>query len=114
MRRKLEGSGRACGEIKVQTLFAKARRPTDSPPSSPKSVPRPSAPPRLVGDRLINIYFREWAPLFPLLHRPTFLDAYEKFCTGPDSIGDDKSTAQVFLVFGLAGLSCDVNATSPM
>jgi hypothetical protein len=66
------------------------------------------APPRLVSDQLINIFFQEWAPLFPVLHRPTFLRLYEEYVANPDGMEDKKSLAQLNLVFSIAALSSEV------
>jgi hypothetical protein len=61
---------------------------------------------------MINIFFQEWAPLFPILHRPTFLALYEHYVTSPDTLDDKKSIAQLNLVFGIAALSSDVCTTT--
>jgi hypothetical protein len=57
---------------------------------------------------MINIFFQEWAPLFPVLHRPTFLSLYEQYVTSPDTLTDKKSVAKLNLVFNIAALSSDV------
>lgn len=57
---------------------------------------------------MINIFFQEWAPLFPILHRPTFLSLYEQYVTSPETMINKKSIAQLNLVFGIAALSSDV------
>ena len=61
---------------------------------------------------MINIFFQEWAPLFPTLHRPTFLGLYEQYVASPDTMTDKKSIAQLNLVFGIAALSSDVRIRS--
>jgi hypothetical protein len=61
---------------------------------------------------MINIFFQEWAPLFPILHRPTFLALYEQYVGSPDAVVDKKSIAQLNLVFGIAALSSDVRIHS--
>lgn len=58
---------------------------------------------------MINIFFQEWAPIFPILHRPTLLSLYEQFVGSPESLNDQKSIAMLNLVFGIAALSSDVN-----
>jgi len=76
----------------------------------PKRIISCVAPPRLVSDQMINIFFQEWAPLFPILHRPSFLALYEQFTTYPLNLNDQKSIAMLNLVFGIAALSsntCD-------
>lgn len=54
---------------------------------------------------MINIFFQEWAPLFPVLHRPTFLTLYEQYVADPEAVSDRKSLAMLNLVFGIAALS---------
>jgi hypothetical protein len=63
---------------------------------------------------MINIFFQEWAPLFPVLHRPTFLSLYEQYVASPDTMVDKKSIAKLNLVFGIAALSSDVCPHSPL
>lgn len=67
------------------------------------------APARLVSDQMINIFFQEWAPLFPILHRPSFLKLYAEFVADPDELSDKQSIAQLYLVFGIAALSSEVS-----
>lgn len=64
-------------------------------------------PPRLFTDRCVNVYFQEWAPLFPVLHKPTFLRIYEEFVADPAKVKCNHKLAQLHLVFSLAGLSFD-------
>lgn len=75
------------------------------------NVPSPSCsststiPPRLFSDRCVNVFFQEWAPLFPVLHRPTFLHQYEQYVSKPEVMSDNHQLAQLHLVFAIAGLS---------
>ena len=62
---------------------------------------------------MINIFFQEWAPLFPVLHRPTFLSLYERYVASPETMASKKSIAKLNLVFGIAALSSDVRNTPP-
>lgn len=71
-------------------------------------------PPRLMSDQLVNIYFQEWAPLFPILHRPSFLELYERYTSDPASVTDKCSLAQLSLVFGIAAASSEVRFLSPV
>ncbi|KAL2687373.1 Transcriptional activator protein acu-15 [[Neocosmospora] mangrovei] len=64
-------------------------------------------PPRLFSDRCVNVYFQEWAPLFPVLHKPTFLHIYEEFVADPEKVKSNHKLAQLYLVFNIAGLSSD-------
>ena len=121
--RKLQASGRSSADVKAETLLD---HPRTFPPPSSSSFSTPSSPvaspgarrgsnvpPRLVSDQLINIYFQEWAPLFPVLHRPTFLASYEKFCATPDPIKDQHTLAQLYLVFGVAAVAAEVRRWAP-
>lgn len=64
-------------------------------------------PPRILSDRCVNVYFQELAPLFPVLHKPTFLHMYEEFLAGPEKVKCHHKIAQLFLVFSIAGISSE-------
>lgn len=71
-------------------------------------------PPRLVSDQLINIFFQEWAPLYPVVHRPTILKAYGEYLNNSDSLKLDVHVmAQLNLIFGIAALSSRVSHCRP-
>lgn len=57
---------------------------------------------------MINIFFQEWAPLFPVLHRPTLLNIYADYAANPEGLKNQQSIAQLNLVFDLAALSAEV------
>ncbi|KAE8153867.1 fungal-specific transcription factor domain-containing protein [Aspergillus avenaceus] len=62
--------------------------------------------PRLVSDQLINIFFQEWAPLYPVVHRPTILKAYEQYLSNTETLqGSKHNMAQLNLIFGIAALA---------
>jgi hypothetical protein len=66
-----------------------------------------------LSDQLINIFFQEWAPLYPVVHRPTILKAYEQYLNKPDSLKQDlPGLAQLNLIFGIANLSSNVSPAS--
>lgn len=71
-------------------------------------------PPRLFSDRCVNVYFQEWAPLFPVLHKPTFLRIYEDFVADPAKVKGSYKTAQLYLVFSIAGLSSETPDTQQL
>ncbi|KAF1815538.1 hypothetical protein P152DRAFT_479458, partial [Eremomyces bilateralis CBS 781.70] len=98
---KLQSSGKFCVDIHSKTFF-----PGTSNPST-ISAEAMDPPPRLVSDQLVNIFFQEWAPLFPILHRPTFLSVYERFVAGSEEDLDEKSIAQLYLVFAIAALASE-------
>ena len=60
---------------------------------------------------MINIFFQEWAPLFPVLHRPTFLNLYTEYAANPEGLKNQQSIAQLNLVFGIATLSAEVESS---
>ena len=74
----------------------------------------PRVPPRVVSDQLINVFFQEWAPLFPVLHRPTFLKVYADYSADPDALKNPHSVAQLYLVFGTAALAAQVSNGTPL
>lgn len=69
-------------------------------------------PPRLLTDQMVNVFFQEWAPLFPVLHRPTFLALYESYVGNPESVTCTVSLVQLNLVFAIAALSNSVSLRS--
>ncbi|KAM5434295.1 DNA-binding transcription factor cat8 [Microsporum ferrugineum] len=99
---RLERSGRstttALADVLLSPPSLNARRHEDITPS--KILPR------LVSDRLLNIFFQEWAPLYPIVHRPAILKLYSRYTTNPDSIeADHHAFAQLNLIFGIAAIS---------
>ncbi|RMZ80012.1 hypothetical protein DV738_g3078, partial [Chaetothyriales sp. CBS 135597] len=67
----------------------------------------PRIPPRLQSDQYINLFFQEWQPLLPILHRPSFLRVYEQYLAAPD-VGkwqNKDAIAQLFLIFEISALS---------
>lgn len=100
----MQESGKSCSDFNPDAFL----HIQGTPPllaSSPDQSFR--VPPRLFSDRCVNVYFQEWAPLFPVLHKPTFLHIYEDFVSDPAKIKSNYKTAQLYLVFSIAGLSCD-------
>ena len=79
-----------------------------APNRNAAASPSPRLPPRLVSDQMINVYFQEWAPLFPVVHRPTVLKAYTEYVSSPHNIKDNHAIAQLNLIFGIAALSAEV------
>ena len=63
---------------------------------------------RLMFDHIVTIFFQEWAPLFPVLHQPSFLNLYNKYIDNPDSLTSHESIALLNLVFSIGTLSTEV------
>ncbi|KAF2029250.1 transcriptional activator protein-like protein acu-15 [Setomelanomma holmii] len=103
-KQKAQETGRLSAEVNSNAFFGTRGAKSST---GPKRIVSFKAPPRLVSDQMINIFFQEWAPLFPVLHRPTFLGLYEQYVSSPDAMNDKKSIAQLNLVFGIAALSSD-------
>ncbi|KAK4556900.1 DNA-binding transcription factor cat8 [Recurvomyces mirabilis] len=102
---KVQETGRSTADICTDALLAsKFKNSAESSPS-PSAPVVWKAPPRLVSDQLVNIFFQEWAPLYPVLHRPTFLNLYEKYVADADAVTDKTAIAQLNLVFGISALS---------
>ncbi|KAJ5682533.1 hypothetical protein N7462_005698 [Penicillium macrosclerotiorum] len=98
---KLVSQGKSTSKISIKTL-------TKLSPSVSRGSPNQAikTPPRLVSDQLINIFFQEWAPLYPIVHRPTILKAYEQYLSNAESLKQDAHVlTQLNLIFGIAALS---------
>ncbi|RYP07715.1 hypothetical protein DL764_002334 [Monosporascus ibericus] len=103
-KRKIQETGKGCSEFNPEAfLHIQGCYPLVlEPPARPIR-----APPRLFTDRCVNIYFQEWAPLFPVLHKPTFLRLYEDFVADPEKVKNDHKIAQLYLVYSIAALSSE-------
>ncbi|EEQ91749.1 hypothetical protein RJZ56_003961 [Blastomyces dermatitidis] len=99
--KKMEMSGRSASGFSADVLLG--------PPSIPiwrHQDVNPKSPPRLVSDQLINIFFQEWAPLYPVIHRPTLLKVYSQYTNDPGEFEDDKYyIVQLNLIFGISAIS---------
>lgn len=103
----LADQGRLAPETSTKALTAS---PT---PITPSRFDQPlKTTPRLVSDQLINIFFQEWAPLYPVVHRPTILKAYEQYLSNSEHIqGNKHEMAQLNLIFAVAALGAIVSST---
>lgn len=104
---KVRESGKAVSNLKAELFFMATKAPTTSR-GTLQSITTTKAPPRLVSDQLVNIFFQEWAPLFPILHRPTFLTTYADYLARPDRVEGQQSIALLHLVFSIAAVSAEV------
>lgn len=102
MKRKLQETGRHCSLLNPEYFFhIQGCKPlVEDPAAHVKEMP-----PRLLADRAVNVFFQEWAPVFPVLHKPTFLQLYEEYVANPSKIKDSHKLATLYLVFSIAGLS---------
>jgi hypothetical protein len=60
-----------------------------------------------------DLFFQEWQPLLPILHRPTFLKVYEQYLAGPDAgnwQSNKQAISQLFLIFEISALSTSQQA----
>ncbi len=65
---KVQESGKPCTEFKTDAFFASDKKTRDPQTSFATA----QLPPRLLSDQMINNFFQEWAPLFPVLQsKPT-------------------------------------------
>ncbi|KAL3479783.1 fungal-specific transcription factor domain-containing protein [Aspergillus californicus] len=98
---KLKEQGRLAPEASTNSLTA-----PPTPISHCRTDRALKTAPRLVSDQLINIFFQEWAPLYPVVHRPTILKAYEQYLSNSESYqGNKHDVVQLNLIFGVAALS---------
>lgn len=103
-KRKLQERGSSCSDFNTEAfLHTQGCHPLVAQ-ETPVTM---KVPPRLFSDRCVNVYFQEWAPLFPVLHKPTFLRIYEEFVAEPERVKNNHKLAQLHLVFGVAALSSD-------
>jgi hypothetical protein len=105
-KRKVQESGKSCSGFGPATFLNAEEKATASKTTSSSSAS--SVPPRLFSDRCINIFWQEHAPLFPVLHKPTFLRLYEEYISDPEKMCDNHKLAQLHLVFSIAGFSSDL------
>ncbi|KAL8852493.1 MAG: hypothetical protein Q9221_002617 [Calogaya cf. arnoldii] len=106
---KVKGNGKQCPDFGTETFFACSKASSMPPKESLGRLNTPRAPPRLLSDQLINVFFQEWAPLFPILHRPTFLNVYTQYVVDPEACKNQHSIAQLNLVFCISAQSIDGN-----
>ena len=103
-KRKIQETGKPCPDFNPEAFLHIQGAPLLTSDAAEQTS---GAPPRLFTDRCVNVYFQEWAPLFPVLHKPTFLRIYEDFVADPAKIKSTYKIAQLYLVFSIAGLSQD-------
>ncbi|KAL6872577.1 N-terminal binuclear Zn cluster-containing/DNA binding domain-containing protein [Trichoderma longibrachiatum] len=104
LKRKMQDSGKPCSDF-TPDAFLHIQGCTPLVAKLPDHISR--IPPRIFSDRCVNVFFQEWAPLFPVLHKPTFLRIYEEFVNDPERVKCNYKLAQLHLVFSLAGLSTE-------
>ena len=100
---------RQCPEFDAASLapIISSKRLKASPSMS---VPAYKGPSRMLSDQMVNIFFQEWAPIFPVLHRPSFLGTYEQYVSDVSKLNDEPGLVQLNLVFAIATLSNKVFA----
>lgn len=106
LKRKIQESGKSVAGLNIDALLHSSQ--FEAPSAARSSHFQTSKPPpRVFSDRCVNIFFQEWAPLFPVLHKPTFLRLYGEYLEDPRQMTDHHNLAQLNLVFGIASLSTD-------
>ncbi|KAF2758316.1 hypothetical protein EJ05DRAFT_485457 [Pseudovirgaria hyperparasitica] len=103
---RVQGTQRPCSEIRPDSFFRPRHVSVVEIEQNGSRIVSWKAPPRMVSDQMINIFFQEWAPLFPVLHRPTFLTMYERYVANIEEVTDRNSLALLNLVFSIGALSC--------
>ena len=107
---RVQESGKPCRDFETQAFFMTRKNDKPSGKSSSDYIAS-RIPSRMVSDQMINIFFQEWAPLFPVVHRPTILKAYVDYVTEPEGVKDNHCVANLNLIFGIAALSAEVRIT---
>lgn len=100
----MQECGKSCSDFHAEAFLHIQGCSPLAPKASASSI---HVPPRLFSDRCVNVYFQEWSPLFPVLHRPAFLRIYDDFVSNADKVKDSHKLVQLYLVFAIAGLSSD-------
>ncbi|KAM4066160.1 fungal specific transcription factor [Hirsutella rhossiliensis] len=104
LKRKLQEAGKPCTDFNPDAFL----HVQGCPPLTTQEPDQSSRiPPRLFSDRCVNVFFQEWAPLFPVVHKPTFLRIYEEFVASPEKVKCNYKLAQLHLVYSIAGLSSE-------
>ncbi|KAK9375463.1 fungal-specific transcription factor domain-containing protein [Lipomyces chichibuensis] len=62
----------------------------------------PSLPPRVLADQLVNFFFKDWHPIFPVLHVPTFMADYEKVYNASTLLGKEEFLVQLYQIFAIS------------
>ncbi|KAK7205630.1 fungal-specific transcription factor domain-containing protein [Myxozyma melibiosi] len=62
----------------------------------------PSLPPRVLADQLVDSFFRDWHPLFPILHIPTFRSDFQRLYSSSTLLGKEEFLVQLYLVFAIS------------
>jgi hypothetical protein len=105
LKRKIQESGKSLSGFNTDNFLNIEGQSTNV---SSKNFSRlASIPPRMFSDRCVNVFYQEWAPLFPILHKSAFLSLYEEYSSDPEAMTDNHKLAQLHLVFGIAGLSSE-------
>ncbi|KAI9813405.1 MAG: hypothetical protein M1827_004079 [Pycnora praestabilis] len=104
-RDKARESGKSSIHYSTEAFFSTSCKDSLSQNTSASRISK--TPSRMLSDQLVNNYFQEWAPLFPVLHHPTFLKLYEKYSNSPEESEDMHDVAQLNLVFAVAASSND-------
>ncbi|MCJ1334873.1 hypothetical protein MMC09_000138 [Bachmanniomyces sp. S44760] len=103
----VQESGKPCSPLDTTAFFSTSHEDVTMSKSS-RDDEDTKAPPRLVADQMVNIFFQEWAPLFPVLHKPTFLNLYGEYLAAPESIVDPQCVAQLHLIFSISAVSSKI------
>lgn len=109
-KRTLQDSNRLKYDFQISAFFL------NQGPETALTLQQPpiSAPSRLSSDHLVTAFFQQYHPLFPILHRPSFMRKYEKLIscsetsTIPSNILSKHSLAQLYLVFAIAARNSEV------
>ncbi|TGO29128.1 hypothetical protein BPAE_0018g00130 [Botrytis paeoniae] len=103
-KRKIQDSGKSSVGFDTETFL----NPQNESTSLSTITPAPNfVPPRLFSDKCVNVFFQEWAPLFPVIHKHSFLPLYDEYSSNTHQVKDQHKLALLHLVFSIAGLSTD-------
>ena len=98
----LQQLGEPSSNLEVDSLLLNESTQSQS---STSSQPLHQIPPCLTSDYYVNVFFRDWAPLFRVLDRSKFFTIYADFVADFERISSKHHIAQIYLVYSIAGLS---------
>ncbi|KAG8526786.1 uncharacterized protein KY384_008215 [Bacidia gigantensis] len=102
---KTQECDKECPTFKTQVFFNSSTQRTPNSKHHPGGGPKVLS--RMESDRMVNTFFQEWSPLFPILDRQAVLEIYENYLTDPDEMKSQQSIALLNLLFGIASLSTE-------
>jgi hypothetical protein len=104
-KRKIQETGKSCSTFNTEAFLNVQLGSTADDANQPSRMD--CIPPRIFSDKCVQVFWQEWAPLFPVLNKSNFLRLYEEYILDPEKMTDNHKLAQLHLVFCISALSSD-------